>query len=508
MSQYLKHWIDSLTQAEKRFITLLGKAKAGSSSSQQMQLFDWLNTAAAGDELPAGHPLRQNLATVSNRLKELMLDALRLLHKDAGVEARLRAGLDEVALLAEKKLWNDAGKELKRVGKLAADSCRHEFSVQCVQWEQRLLVQQGGAELKEKLQLLRKKETGITVLLTEQQELRYRNEMVCAMAQQFFAARDTSGTDEVREIATHELVRRLAENGGYIEKALAVNILCLADILGRNPAGALPRYSQLLEEWQAHPQWQADQAPLLLQVCRFYIRACFTVPMPMQQLDKHLALLPDFSMLPPDMAQEYQRILYHSRFSLSLNSGQFDVVQALIPQINQWLEQVEKQLPVAQLLPFLHNFAIAEFLAGNTRSAYGYVMRILQLPERTARQDIRDFALVLQVILQYEMGNEELNEYLARAGKRHFRKQAQEISFELVVFRFVEGDMKADSEAARETLLSKLVSDLAELGKQVKGSIPLLGLPEVRMWAQSRREGKPLKEVFLDQVKALLEFLR
>src|ERR1044072_2091527 len=93
----LKKWVDSLSTAEKRFVTLIGKARAGSSLSQQLKLFDWLNRARENELDSPPAEFLKNLPTVSMRLKDLMLDGLRLLHKEDNTEAMLRTTLDEIA---------------------------------------------------------------------------------------------------------------------------------------------------------------------------------------------------------------------------------------------------------------------------------------------------------------------------------------------------------------------------------------------------------------------------
>lgn len=101
----LKKWVASLTAAEKRFVKLFGKARAGAKESQQLALFDWLNQAGADEEPPGNAVFLQNFPTVSNRLKDLILDSLRVLHKTEDVDNELRTGLAELALLMTKKLY-------------------------------------------------------------------------------------------------------------------------------------------------------------------------------------------------------------------------------------------------------------------------------------------------------------------------------------------------------------------------------------------------------------------
>jgi hypothetical protein len=219
----------------------------------------------------------------------------------------------------------------------------------------------------------------------------------------------------------------------------------------------------------------------------------------------YLQLVPDFKALAPHVARDYQRMLHHNRLTPALNTANFDSVQALIPEIDAWLAQEKEHLTEAQVLPFLHNFAVAYFLLGQYQTSNRYLQRILQMPKRKTRTDIRDFALVLQTILQYEMGNFSLNEYLTRAGKRHFQKQAGALAFEYSVFKFLDIAMRGNPGDAFAQELATLQLELDQLAEQVPDTVPLLGLTEVRLWVQSKQTQKPLKDIFQEAVRQNLE---
>ncbi|TND10475.1 MAG: hypothetical protein FD123_117 [Bacteroidetes bacterium] len=503
----LKKWVESLTIAEKRFIKLLGKARSGAKDSQQLELFDWLNQAQPGDSFPGKARFIQNLPTVSNRLKDLMLDGLRLLHKEDNTDAVLRTTLDEIAILVEKKLYPAALRQMKRAKNLALDRCRYAFALQCIEWEQKItgIITTGDAS--RNLEKLREEEIPALKKLEELRELQHRHELLLALVKQFPYHRDAATLQQITDLTDNEIVYRLSEKGAYLEKALAVNLLGIRDLYRRDATAAVLRYRQLLREWQSRPGWQTDQVSLLLLICKFYQSACFFSPVDWDEARQYITMVNDFKGMPPDAGRDFQRMLYHNQFSLGLNTGKFDSVETLIPEIDQWISREQSHLTGAQQLSFLCNFAVAEFLGDHFASANRFITRILNMPNREARKDIRAFALVLQVVLQYELGNLELNEYLARSGKRHFSKNAFEVNFELIVFKHIEAMMRAGSQADMQQSLGKFISDLDKLAAQLVDAVPLLGLKEIQMWTQSKRTGVPLRTIFLQEVKKNLEAL-
>lgn len=505
-AEELKKWTSSLIAAEKRFIKLLGKARAGT-VSQQLELFDWLNENPGDEPFPENAKFLQNLPTVANRMKDLILDGLRLLHKDDDADARFRTSLDEIAILYSKKLVRPAAREIKRTKKLALDTCRYAIALHCLEWEQKMAAQLPAGQMNEALILLREEEQLVYEKLGLLRDLQYRHDLLLSLVRQFFFHREARILAEVRSLADSETILRTAESGAYLEQAIAVNIIGLRNLYERNPGPALEWYRRLLKTWKNQLDWQSDQPELLLLICKSYLNICFYSPVDWTEVKQNLTMVSGFEGLKKDDQRNFREILYQNQFVLALNTGRFDLVETLIPEIDEWIKEEKENLSEAQVLPFLCNFTVAEFLSEKFTSANRFVNRILNMPNKKVRRDIRDFALFIQAVIQYELGNESLNEYLTRTGKRHFKKNTSEINFELLLFNRLEQLQKADSEKEKKKILEALLVSLEELAKEVPVSIPLLGLNEIKMWAESRRSGTLLREIFLNEVNKNLAAL-
>lgn len=501
----LKKWVETLSVAEKRFIKLLGKAKAGNAESQQLELFDWVNKAEDKKGTLATAKFMHNLPTVANRLKDLILDGLRLLNKEANVDAQLRTTLDEIAILFEKQLYNVVARQLKRTKKVAIEHCRYAIVLQAIEWEQMLVQTISPGDALEQLQRLREEERAVSSQLADLQQIRFLHDTLRARTRLSFP-RDADTLQKLQQISENELVQRLCLQGAYWEQALAVNVLGMKDLCEGHPMAALNRYEALLQRWRTHPQWQRDQSALFILICSQYQIACFYSPISAAENRRYLASLPDFKDLSPAIALDFQRILYRNQLTLSLNTGNFEAVAPLITEIDQWLQTDGSQLSQAQTLLFLHNFAIAEFLQGKNVAANRFVQRILNLSNRKARQDVREFALVLQAVLQFGLGEIAHAEYLLRAGKRHFNKAHHQGGFELAVFGYLEKAIRTSPETQREKDLAKFVAKLESLGAQ-KADIPIIGFTEIYLWAKSRQSQTPIKEIFLQAVRENLATL-
>jgi hypothetical protein len=499
VSSELQELVVHLTPSEKRMARLMGIARAGEGGSQQLELWDWMRSHPAEEEVP--EHLAKNLPMVTVRLKAHILDTLRILHKDADVDAQLRTGQDELALLLERKLHGAARRLLNRMLQLAQDFCRHEHVLQLLQMKLQWLKATIPSGLEVHLVEWRAEERAAEERLRELNELRFAHEWMHAKAKQLLAPRDEAQLAEFRELGGHERIERLRLNGGPLEQALATSIQAMMHLLCKAPMSAVMSCHDLLQSWKHKPHWQADQPQLLLLICRTYQNACYLTIKDPEVMALHLSLIPSFDHLRSEVAVGYRRLLFHNQLTLSLNTGNFEVVSRLIPEIDGWLTAHHDQMTEVQRIHFLHNFAIAEFLAGNFANANRWVHRITQLSDRKVRKDIQDFARVLQAILQLELGDAQLSDYLARSGKRHFGKSSRAVHFEPLVFDYIGKAAGLGDAKERNVKTEEFIARLESLSAGQKDGVPVLGLMEVKLWAQARLLGLPLRQVFLETVK-------
>lgn len=497
----LLQWINTLTRSEKRLISLIGKARAGS-RSQVLELFDWLNKANPGDIVPPEATFAGNLPTLAVRLRELTLDCLRLLNKEENINATLRTGLDEIAILQSKKQWSTAARLLRKIKKLAYDNSRYSNVLQCIEAELQQAQQLPPNEIAATLAQIRGEEEKVIGLHKTLRDLRFRHDAILALAKQFPFSRDAEITAQVNFLSNGDAVtKHLSDNSPYIENALAVNVLGMRDLFMRQPEPAIKRYSKLLNLWKTKHEWQEDQSDLLITICKYYQNVCFFSTVSPGKVHSELLALKGFDGLSPEKLRSFRETMFHHRFIHQLNTAKIDRVIEMIPEIDKWLNEEQKNLTESQVLPFLCNMLVAEFLSGDFAKTNSRLNQILSLPNKNVRVDIREFALVLQLVVQYELGNVSLNEYLTRSGKRHFGKNETLHHFELAVIRCIEQLIKTNDKKLVKKNLDHFLNELDVLRNKHTQTVPLLGINEITMWAISRKTGQPLPDVFVNEVK-------
>ena len=274
VSEELIKWVNSLSMGEKRFIRLLGTARARAPESQRLDLLDWLEGTAIGASIPVNASFSKNLPLVSDRLKDLILDGLHLLHKNSSVDAQLRNALDETALLFDKGLFEAATRTLKRAKKLAAATSRYAIGIQLLEFERKIAVSKRPSTLALQLNEIRAEEQGLMTQLASLQELHGLHELARIHEREIARARNTELTKQVADLASRPIVAQSLQSGQYLERALGTNILGIHELFQRQTSEALSLYKTILEEWEFQPKWQVDQLPLLLSICNHFQFSC------------------------------------------------------------------------------------------------------------------------------------------------------------------------------------------------------------------------------------------
>ncbi len=494
--------VKGMSRSEKRFLTLLGKVRAGKNGSQQLDLFDYLGSCSSPEDLAKGEGEIRNLSTVAFRLNELIVEGLRMLNADKWVDHRLNKALDEIALLHQREIYRTAFRRLNAAKKLAAEFSRYNHGLELIRWERELNLAVRPKGIREVLMQLREEELRLQQANQELMALRHDHEYIRTTIRQVMVPRTESEMEEVKALALSEKVRDHLDAPNFLERSFAINILATYYLISRQAPAALSLLIPLISDWSQNPEWLSEKPQLFMRICYNFQIAIFTSPITVEEAHLYLEMIPDFNLLGEKHAIHFQRLIYHNRFNLALNTANFELASSLIPEIESWMEANQRKLKDAHQLPFLHNFAVMQFFAGEPQKAYPYVLRILNFPTRKVRTDILDFARVLQVILQFELGNFQLNEYLARSGKRYFKKSPRLWEFESAVIKCLEKLMSLPERERKLQALEELQKEIQGLIEQSSGGIPLLGLSEVQFWVESKRIGKPMRQLFAETVQA------
>ena len=199
--------------------------------------------------------------------------------------------------------------------------------------------------------------------------------------------------------------------------------------------------------------------------------------------------------LPPFDQLKMERIVHYHELNYHVNYGNFLEGKAFIRRLNRWLEKHRRHLAPQRLLVLEQNIACFFFAYGEFRNAHQHLQRLMNVPDKTVRVDIRNFARLLELIIQYELGNFQVGEYALRATYRSFRKNKVLYPYEKAILHFIRERQKypAGSIEYRRTAI-ELKEKLNKI-RETEGE-NAIGLPMISIWLGSQIEEIPIRQHF------------
>ncbi len=500
-SEYLL--VHSLGKAEKRKVKLrAGKNREGK-ASDHMQLFDLLNgNDVYRAEYFQSHPLVQawgkGISTISARLRRAILVAIWG-QQSTGKEG-VQWYLFATGFYQERGLLDLANKALEK-GLLISETLglyqetnaflgiRREILFKRNEIPSQTTIDEMHASIRRNQEWLRVREEAeharACIRSISKKELRPRGEKE---SQALIQILDDIG--DLQERVGPDLYSRSLLRDG---EGMALIIT------GKGPQ-AFEIYDELIKEWQRSPSWISQYSDFYLELFRHYQRSIYFGTIDADVFEGYLKVLPDVELFSNRHRLEFQRINYSHQLTLGLNFAQFEALFLTVPEVEKWLLDHTTTIDEGVQLAFRYNIVIAYFLTGEFRLAYQSLRWILQWKKGSAREDIREFSRVLEVILLFELQHHDLNEYVTRRNKRYFKQKSYQIEFEKAVVDFVARAIRSPEPNAVSEGMEMLEATILSLMQKTARPNPLLGLSETHIWIKSKMKEIPIREEFLQRI--------
>ncbi len=487
----LYNLVRGLSKSEKRYIRLFAEFSSGKKSSRPLELLDILvempdYSPEALDARIKGTSLEKHLPSLQNRLLELILKALRNMNTKGGTHWELTRLLLDLDLLFERKMYGECRRRLKK-GMQRAEKTRNDLAaLQLKEWEWKLDLAQGNAidqveerEMEQRLENFIRSYQASFFLAHSRSVLRRQQRGKSTLLQKPDWFSEANSLPQPDHFSAWSDSERAHANWDYLQG---------------NPHEAFRRLKAVLGAWKDRPH-EIEEAPAtFLNILNNTMNTALYAGIHDEFLVSILTEIRAFPFQHPGLQFTLERITYNLQLSYTLNFLPPQAGQVLIREIETWLAGAGKELPPAKQLSFFYSITMFFFIEESFPQANKWLLRILHLPGQSERKDIRDFAKIFQTVLQYELGNLDLQAYLVRSAYRSFRRANRLYPYEKVLISSMQklGNATPDSEASR-AILQEMRDQLVAIGDQGDRLYPL-GVPELILWTESRLEGIPIRE--------------
>jgi len=436
--------VKSLEKAEKRNFKLYIKRSSAKEDLKIIELFDALDKLAEYDEplllkkLPSIQ--KPQLANIKVHLYKQLLASLRLIKSTDSIDMQLNEQLDYARILYNKGLYMQSLKILEKLTEIAKEHYKYNFLTQVVAWEKKI----------ESLHITRSMTSRAEFLAHETFEVNNRVSMVSRMsslALQLYSlyisnghARNEKDEASVIKFFTFNLPSNSHKQTGFYERLYLYQSYCWYAFIRQD----FLQYYRYAQKWVDifHEQ------PLMIKVeTGYYIKGIHNL------LNAHfdlrnfegfdIALRQFKEFAATDLAQKHdnhrvQAFVYISSAALNRHfmDGSFEQGLAMIPELENKLEEYGLFLDNHRLLVFNYKIANLYFGSGKYDIAIDYLQRIINI-NPDLRSDLQCYARLLHLMAHYELGNFDIMESLIRSVYRFMAKMQNLTVVEEEMFKFL-----------------------------------------------------------------------
>ena len=472
-SAELFHLIKSLSKSEKRYFKLSSSLQSG--EKNYMKLFDAIENQDIYDELEIKNKFSKetfinHLPSEKNHLYNLILKSLRGFYSDKSAAAILQEQIRNVELLFNKALYKECSKIIKKAKKIAYEYEKYYFLLDLIGWEKIMVEEEyfRGDFSKDSNKLVEEESECLEKLrnLAEYQMLYSKINYAFRTGGY---ARNNEDQAIVDEIANYHLIK--GKNTALSTKAATAcyYIKGLCATTEQNLDESYANFRKVVVIMENNPM-------IMKELPKRYVKALNNVMfayMDYNDWDNCFALIEKMKGLikkPGFESIDVQLNLFtfpnNGELLACIMNGDFkNAEEKVIPSILQGLEKYNDKISSEEVMNFYFNISRVYFGSGDYKNALKYINLVLNDSVSGLREDVFNFARLINLIIHYELGNYDLLDYTIKSTKRSVAKNQRNYKFETIFLKDFRKLLKVKN---TDDTNSKFVDFKAELTEVLK----------------------------------------
>jgi hypothetical protein len=487
--------IKSLTKSEKRFFKLNSSLQTG--DKNYLKIFDFIEKQKKYDEEELKNHFNQevfvkHLPSEKNHLYKLLLKSLRAYYSDRTVSSQLKQEIKNVEILYKKALYKECNKFVKRAKILAQKYEKFYYWFELINWEKKLLEEayESGV-FSTDLDELIEEETRVIEKLRNLAEYHILYSKINFIFRSGGFTRNEKEREIVAEIADYHLIK--GKNTALSIRATTICYyikgLCAASI--RDYEDALINFKKTKAVMEANQHIKDDLQTRYIYTLNFLLH-CYIDSYKFKQADEVVSQLKalqddkDYNSL--DSIVRLFTSIYIGQMQMYNRQGKFAESLALIPSIEEGIENYGDKINKEKLLLFTYNTAYANFGVGEYRVALRHINEVLNDNEKMLRQDIYSFARIFNLIIHFELSNHGFLKYDMKSTARYLKKHEKDYEVEKLFMSEMRNLSKVEDVTDQKNVLIEFDSKLEKLLKIEREDV-ILEYIDLKSWLRSKIDG-------------------
>ena len=503
-SDTLFQLVKSLKKSEKRNFKLYVKRNTGSENLKIVHLFDALDKMESYDEtdlLKKTKQLsKQQLSNIKAHLYKQILSSLRLIRGEQNIVIQLHEQVDYAEILYNQGLYLQSLKVLDRIKEYAKQYHQYSYVLEVLLFEQKI----------EALHITRSMQDRALKLADEMEEVNEQIRLagkLSSLSLQLYSwyiqhgvARNEKDEIAVKEFFETRLPVPMPAHNGFYENLYLFQCYSWFAFIGQD----------FLSYYRYTHRWVElfEREPAMIQIeTAHYIKGMHNLlgaHFDLLNYPKFLETLGRFEIFfRSEAVQEndnnrIQTFLYlHiAKINKHFIDGTFSEGLNLVPYIEDKLKEYEIYLDRHRILVFYYKFASLYFGSGDYENTIKYLNRIINW-KMDLRTDLQCYSRLLHLIAHYELGNENLLEYLIKSVYRFMAKMENLSLVEEEIFQFLRKSFQMRPQELKSGF-SKLLERLKTYEKNRFETRAFVYL-DIISWLESKIRDVPVQKIIREK---------
>lgn len=507
-SKDLFELIKSLNRAEKRYFKIFAGRHSLGGKNLYLKLFEAISHQSEYDEPSLKKKFKEELgkgsfAVLKNYLYNQLLRSLRAYNAEHSIEFKLRSQLNDLDILFGKGLINQCRKLLNKI-RITAEKYEIVFLYpELLKWQRKLVRKESRVVAEDIMEKLEEAELTCVELVKNEFWALRNYDKVFNQASRYQQSNSLPALPlEIKPVSINP--QAFVEDPGrpmsfHAKRALYLT-LAHYYIHQKEPGKALGFQRHILDLWEGNPH-QITELPDKYQLNQAsYWQLCLMAQKPLDELPdlKETLAKPG---LPFEAKARLLRLTVTSLMNFLLNHGRFEEALQIAQFGEQYYAEYEKGMQPADRTVFEYNTAILYFILEDFRKSLKLINPILARKGPQKHVVLQGAAWMLFMAIHFELDNIELVTWYASSQVKRFldkhNTQSDFLSTTLSFFNQVEKKLLSGS---KRLMFRGFWEELQEVERNHPN--PGNGFEEIKLWAQSKAEGKKLKVVLTENIRS------
>ncbi|MBS1634970.1 MAG: hypothetical protein JST26_03540 [Bacteroidetes bacterium] len=439
-SNQLYDLIVSLTPEEEKNFNTLSSLQQG--DKNYLKLFNYIKQMDAYDEdLVKEHFKKEtfikHLASEKNQLLHHILRSLRLQRQETIASANIDERIKNIRILFSKSLYKQSRKQLSIVKKMAYDHELFYSILEIIELEKLLIDMEAHfGEINYKtIDELIDEENSIFNKIENYAAYEVLMAKLTGISAKLMIARNKEDIDDVTRVMNETKKVTGGKTLSAKARILSLYTIGLSSRLQNDIENMYEAFTEMVVELENKPELISEVPKYYIAAHGFIIRY-FAIKKQYNDGFKMIDKLKSLSLNEMFKATDLQiSIFTHSYITemlLYAYIGQHDKAKNIIPIVIKGLDKHESKINNEDLVRIYHTITMVYFGVDEYSKALHWINRIINTNYDELRQDTIRISKLMNLIIHFELGNEDLLPYIFKSTVRFISNQEKQYKFESV----------------------------------------------------------------------------